>query len=110
DHMPLNIAMLDSTFKKELSRRSVTEASTYIEYIDLKNDNVLQHSKPNNSSGKYSAPELVIIDIFNTLGIKGYIKISPTANTKTSSVKLLVLGLLIVNYKFYRGVNILTLY
>lgn len=110
DHMPLNIAMLDSIFKKELSRRSVTEASTYIEYIDLKNDKVLQHSKPNDSSGEYSASELVIIDIFNTLGIKGYIQISPTAIIKTMILQLVLTALLILICIFFLTIIIRTFF
>src|SRR5690606_3901938 len=91
-------------------RRSVTEASTYIEYIDLKNDKVLQHSKPNDSSGEYSASELVIIDIFNTLGIKGYIQISPTAIIKTMIFQLVLTALLILICIFFLTIIIRTFF
>src|SRR5690606_8742395 len=104
----LNIAMLDSLYKKELSNRGVTEASTYIEYIDIKNDKVLQHSKPNKSSGEYSASELVVIDIFNTLGIKGYIQISPTAIIKTMILQLVLTALLIIICSFFLAIYIQT--
>lgn len=110
DHMPLNIAMLDSIFKKELSNRGVTEASTYIEYIDIKDDKVLQHSKPNKSSGEYSASELVVIDIFNTLGIKGYIQISPTAIIKTMILQLVLTALLIIICSFFLTIIIRTFF
>ncbi|MBD1432862.1 HAMP domain-containing histidine kinase [Sphingobacterium sp. DN00404] len=110
DHLPINITMLDSIFKKELSNRGVKEASTYIEYIDLKNDEVLQHSKPDKTTAEYTASELVIIDIFNTLGVKGYIQISSTAILMTMAIQLVLTALLILICSFFLTIIIRTFF
>src|SRR5690606_21085991 len=101
DHLPVNVTMLDSIFKKELSNRGVTEVKTFVEYIDVKNDDVLQRSKEDESAEEYTVSKLIIIDILNTLGIKGYIQISPTAIVKTMILQLVLTALLIIICGFF---------
>ena len=110
DHMPLNIGMLDSIFKKELSNRGVTEASTYIEYIDLETNEVLGHSQNGQSTDDYTASKLNVIDIFNTLGIKGYIQISPTAIAKRMIFQLVLTALLVIICGFFLTIIIRTFF
>jgi len=110
DHLPVNVTMLDSIFKKELSNRGVTEVKTFVEYIDVKNDDVLQRSKEDESAEEYTVSKLIIIDIFNTLGIKGYIQISPTAIVKTMILQLVLTALLIIICGFFLTIIIRTFF
>ena len=110
DHMPLNIDILDSLYRLELSLRGVHQTRTYIEYIDLKNNDVLQSSQGDEITGEYTASELNIIDIFNTLGIKGYIQISPTAIVKTMILQLVLTAILIIICSFFLTIVIRTFF
>ncbi|PRD46117.1 sensor histidine kinase [Sphingobacterium haloxyli] len=101
DHLPVNVFMLDSIFNQEFSLSGITAASTYIEYIDVKNNKVLQRSNDKNKPGEYTASELIIIDIFDTLGIKGYIQISTSAIVKTMTFQLILTALLIIICSFF---------
>lgn len=110
DHLPVNVTMLDSIYRQELSLRGVHQALTYIEYIDLNNNDVLQSSQGDEITGEYTASELNIIDIFNTLGIKGYIQISPTAIVKTMILQLVLTALLIIICSFFLTIIIRTFF
>lgn len=110
DHLPANVTMLDSIFKKELSNRGVTEVKTFVEYIDVKNNDVLQRSKEGESADEYTVSKLIIIDIFNTLGIKGYIQISPTAIVKAMTFQLVLTALLIIICGFFLTIIIRTFF
>lgn len=110
DHLPVNVEMLDSLFRQELSLRGVTEASTYIEYINLETNEVLGHSQNGQSTDDYTALKLNVIDIFNTLGIKGYIQISPTAIAKRMIFQLVLTALLIFICSFFLTIIIRTFF
>jgi len=95
DHLVLNTNMVDSLSNEELARRGVSGARTYIDYIDLKNNEVLQQSDVEKEEPKerdYTASELNIIDIFDTLGVKGYIQIPSIAIAKTMIFQLVLTG------------------
>lgn len=110
DHLPVNVTMLDSIYRQELSLRGVHQALTYIEYIDLKNNDVLQSSQGDEITDGYTASELNIIDIFNTLGIKGYIQVSPTAIVGTMILQLVLTALLIIICIFFLTIIIRTFF
>lgn len=110
DHLPVNVTMMDSIFRQELSLRGVSEASTYIEYIDLKTKDILQSSKNDDLTGEYTASELNVIDIFNTLGIRGYIQISPTAIVRTMTFQLALTALLTIICGFFLTIIIRTFF
>lgn len=111
DHLPVNVSMLDSIFKQELSHRGVTEALTFIEYIDLENNKVLHRSDNEQEEPKerdYTASELIIIDIFDTFGVKGYIQISPTAIVTKMAFQLVLTALLVIICGFFLTIIIRT--
>ncbi|MBE8722323.1 sensor histidine kinase [Sphingobacterium pedocola] len=110
DHLPVNVIMLDSIYRLELSNRGVPKANTYIEYIDLKNDKVLQRSKEGESAVDYTVSKLIVIDIFNTLGIKGYIQISTSAIVGTMIFQLILTALLIILCIFFLSMIIRTFF
>lgn len=110
DHLPVNVTMMDSIFRQELSLRGVTEALTFIEYIDLNTNQVLQRSKDGESNEGYTASELIIIDIFNTLGIKGYIQISPSTIVKAMTLQLILTAFLIIICSFFLTIIIRTFF
>ncbi|PRD56770.1 sensor histidine kinase [Sphingobacterium gobiense] len=110
DHLPVNVIMLDSIFNQEFSLSGITAASTYIEYIDVKNNKVLQRSNDKNKPGEYTASELIIIDIFDTLGVKGYIQISTSAIVKTMTFQLILTALLIIICSFFLTIIIRTFF
>ncbi|MCC2599290.1 sensor histidine kinase [Sphingobacterium sp. FBM7-1] len=110
DHMPLNINMLDSIYRLELSGRGVIEASTYVEYIDVKNNKVLQNSKEGQSTDGYTASELTIIDIFDTLGVKGYIQIPFSAIVTKMAFQLVLTAVLVIICGFFLTIIIRTFF
>ena len=96
DHMPLNITMLDSLYKQELIRQGLKEVSTFVEYIDLKDNTVLQSSKASEVKSDYTPTEIKVIDIFKTLGIRGYLQVSFLTMLGTMAFQLAVTLILIV--------------
>lgn len=96
DDLPVNPQMLDSLFRYELSLRGVSpDAQTHVEYIDLTTDTVLAQAGANKTA-EYTPSELKVIDIFNTLGIRGYVYIPLRAIIKKIAVPLVLTVLLLL--------------
>ncbi len=95
DHFPLNVDIIDNIFREELSARGFPNANTYIEYIDVKNSEVLQQSSFKTGNIDYKTSELKVIDIFDTIGIKAYAHVPTYAIVKKMIVQLILSILLI---------------
>ena len=110
DHMPVNVTMVDSLFQEELHLRGIREANTYIEYIDINNNEVLQQSDLKGDETDYTSSALNTIDIFKTLGIKGYINIPASAILKPMSFQLALTLVLVVVCSFLLSLIIRTFF
>ncbi|WP_118194501.1 sensor histidine kinase [Albibacterium indicum] len=96
DDLPLNVQQLDSLFRVELTRYKFPLARTVIEYIDLKTGKVLRSSSSISSpSRKWLSSELVVVDIFETIGVRAYAETTSTAVLKRMAFQLLLSFLLI---------------
>ena len=77
DILPININRLDSIFNQYTSHKYVLK-DTYFEYIDLESGSVLNSNRRSENIGvKYSQTDTITLDINNTIGIVGYVSISP---------------------------------
>ncbi|GGC22374.1 hypothetical protein GCM10011386_12890 [Parapedobacter defluvii] len=92
---PVDIDMLSQFFKEELATRGFLNVDTYVEYIDVKNNLVIEQSDPNPAYDDYEASELKVIDIFDTIGIRAYVHISAFAIVKKMTFQLILSVILI---------------
>ena len=98
DVLPLNITVLDSFFRKELVVRGFPNAETYVEYIDLISNKILDNSLSNSTSmDGYQMSGIKNIDIFGTLGIKAFAKI-PVSSVLNKMLLQLILSVLLVSF------------
>lgn len=81
DISPVNVNHIDSIFKQSLQDKYDIQ-ETYIEYIDLQKNTVIDQSKSKSIGMSLYASKIIPIDIIDTIGIKGYV----------SSPLLLILG------------------
>jgi signal transduction histidine kinase len=96
DDLPVNVKQLDSLFRRELMEYQFPLNETTVEYIDLETQNVLEKSDQNlKISSKWISTQLIPIDIFNTIAIRAYAKISSIPVLKQMAFQLFLSFLLI---------------
>ena len=95
DIQPVNINILSQFFREELATKGFPNVHTYVEYVDVKNNRVIERSSPNIDYKNYEASELKIIDIFNTIGIKAYVYIPAFLIIKKMAFQLVLSVVLI---------------
>lgn len=95
DDLPLNVYNLDSLFKSELTSERFSNLNTYIVFFDLKTNQILNSSRNSQITGSYLSSEIVPIDIFNTFGIKAYVK-NPIFSILGLMIFQLILSLVLI--------------
>lgn len=97
DELPVNVIALDSIFRLELTSRKFPVAATYIEYIDLEADRVIGSSYAD-MPVKHSllASDLVVIDIFKTLGVRAYVENTAYSILRMMTVQLFLSAVMII--------------
>lgn len=95
DDLPLNVYNLDSLFRSELTTERFSNLNTYIDFFDLKTNQILNSSRNSQIIGSYLSSEIVPIDIFNTLGIKAYVK-NPIFSILGLMIFQLILSLILI--------------
>lgn len=78
DELPVNLSNLDSILRLELAARKFLLSQTYVEYLDLNTNEVINTSYTSASKSQgFIASGIVVMDIFKSIGIKAYAQ-SPT--------------------------------
>lgn len=95
DDLPIQVYNLDSIFKSTLTCERFPKLNTYIEYIDLQTNLLLNSSRNSPVTGSYLSSDIVPIDIFNTLGIKAYVK-NPVLSILRLMIFQLILSLILI--------------
>ena len=79
DIFPIDLNRLSTIYKTKLSERYSIE-EVYFDYFDLKNDTIISSNKPiGNLNASYIQTDTIPLDILNSVGVIGYIKV--TRNT-----------------------------
>lgn len=98
DELPVNINVLDSLFRKELSDKYKIE-HTYFEYVDLQTKSIINSNKPGNFPLNYLATDTIPLDIINSIGVIGYVEAPDVAILRkmmyqlTLSILLILIGI-----------------
>lgn len=91
----LNIYLLDSLFQQELTSRLYPELNTYIDYIDLKADSTISSSNYSVKYSSYIESDTLVLDIFNTIGVKAYVE-EPTYTILRQMLFQLILSISLI--------------
>lgn len=95
DDLPVDVQQLDSLFRMELLGYAFPLSETQVDYIDLKSKAILASSrKTTERSSKWVSTDLIPIDIFDTIGIQAYAKISSIPILKRMVFQLILSFLL----------------
>lgn len=98
DELPVNINVLDSLFRKELSDKYKIE-HTYFDYVDLQTKSIINSNKPGNFPLNYLATDTIPLDIINSIGVIGYVETPDVAILRkmmyqlTLSILLILIGI-----------------
>ncbi len=95
DELPVNINVLDSLFKKELSDKYKIE-HTYFEYVDLQTKSIINSNKPGDFLLNYLATDTIPLDIINSIGVIGYVEAPDVAILRKMMYQLSLSVLLIL--------------
>lgn len=96
DIQPINLDKLRMIFEAKISDKYDIESS-YFDYFDLENDLLINTNKPTNAKSKgYVKTDTIPLDIINTIGVVGYLKVSNSAILDKMMYQLILSVLLIV--------------
>lgn len=94
-YLPVNLNELNRIFQIKIAERYDVEDS-YFDYIDLRQDLLLETSKSHNiGKGRYFKTDTILLDIINSIGVIGYVKIANNA-ILTQMVHQLILSVLLI--------------
>ena len=93
---PVNLNRLNNIFQLRITEKYDTE-STYFDYIDLKNGSLLDTNKPANiPSAQYLKTDTIPLDILNSIGVIGYVKVAKNTILNKMRFQLILSVLLIL--------------
>lgn len=95
DELPVNLNVLDSLFKKELSDKYKIE-HTYFDYVDLQTKSIINSNKPGNFPLNYLATDTIPLDIINSIGVIGHVEAPDVAILRKMMYQLSLSVLLIL--------------
>ncbi len=96
DIQPINLAKLSVLFEEKISDKYEIE-NIYFDYFDLENDLLINTNKPANANNSgYVKTDTIPLDIINTIGVVGYLKVSNNAILNKLMYQLILSVLLIV--------------
>src|SRR5690554_4926678 len=73
---PIDLDKLNAIFEGRISEKYAIE-NTYFDYIDLEKGELIKTNQPNNTQGgKYMKTDTIPLDIINSIGVVGYVKVS----------------------------------
>ncbi len=76
DYLPINLNKLSIIYKSKLNERYNVE-EVYFDYYDLGINSLIDTNKPNNTVNiKYQKTNTIPLDIINSIGVIGYIKVA----------------------------------
>jgi len=94
ERSPVSTSMLNSIFQENLSAKFSIE-DTYIEYIDVRNNKLLQVSDSKKNYASSVESEIFLIDITGSLGVKAYVE-NPTMALLRSMLFQLILTIILI--------------
>jgi len=94
DVFPVNLHVLDSLFRNELTTR-YTIRHSYFDYIDLVKQRTLKSNKPSAAGSNYLRTDTIILDIQKTIAVVGYIE-TPNNTILQKMLFQLVLTVLLI--------------
>lgn len=98
--LPIDLNKLNTIFQNKIIEKYNIESS-YFDYIDLKNDSLLNTNKPINAMKvRYMMTDTIPLDIINSIGVIGYVKIKNNAllnkmrNQLILSIALIIIAII----------------
>lgn len=92
----INLDKLRELFEDKISDKYDIEM-TYFDYFDLENNELINTNKPNNTQkSRYIKTDTIPLDIVDTIGVVGYVKVSPNAILNKMVYQLFLSVLLIL--------------
>ena len=77
NHLPVNLDRLSEIYEEKINEKYVIE-NIYFDYIDLKEHALLKSNKPtDNLHKRLIITDTIPLDIINSIGVIGYIKVAP---------------------------------
>ena len=96
DIQPINLDKLSVLFETKISEKYDIE-STYFDYLDLESGELIKTNQPTNAKvGSYIKTDTIPMDIINSIGVVGYLKVSNSAILDRMLYQLLLSVMLIV--------------
>ncbi|MDR1368687.1 MAG: HAMP domain-containing histidine kinase [Dysgonamonadaceae bacterium] len=96
DEEKINLRLLDSIFVSELKKHHFQINASYVEYHDLKNNKLLESSKPDRWYCFSCSTDMTPIDILSTLGVRAFVSSGLPAFLKQMLLQLILSVLLII--------------
>ena len=96
DDFPIDLNKLKTIFEEKISRGYAIE-NIYFDYINLENGELIKTNQSTNAKGgRYLRTDTIPMDIINSIGVVGYVKISTIAILDRMMYQLILSVLLIV--------------
>jgi signal transduction histidine kinase len=95
DKKPVNLKRLNVFFRSELSDKYALSDS-YFDYLDLKKNKTIKSNKPVNASANFLRTDTIPLDIFNSIGVVGYIEVPYVTILNKIGLQLILSVLLIL--------------
>ncbi|MDL2241289.1 HAMP domain-containing histidine kinase [Bacteroidales bacterium OttesenSCG-928-L03] len=92
---PVNIDMVQAIFENELSQHYPIRSS-YLVYIDLEADSVIQDNRPKHLSSSYLASDTVVMDIISSIGMLVFVEMPEPIILKKMTFQLILSIVLIL--------------
>lgn len=95
---PINPRQIDSLFQENMADILLpVHESSYVEYLDLKNDSVIGSSAPDGKLPRYNViSDIDTLDILNTIGVRAYVKVPVVIMLRPVMLPFIVSMILII--------------
>lgn len=95
DMNPIGITRLNEFFHEEMLKGKYPIQSTYIEYYNLKDHELIESTQPKAGFSTFISSDMVILDILESMGVKAYVD-SPLMTILGRMIFQLVLSVILI--------------